>query len=231
MICSYEYLVHSRSSLTMCAGSHHFKFCCDTWTMNAIFEPTITTGGSMKILKIFLLFSVLLLVTVRLFPKDKSLYSEKGIRSEIVQELNDAEEKVSSLAKEIPQAKFTWRPEEGVRSVSEVVLHVAAANYFILSFAGIKPPQEMKMDNDFDKKTTNKEEILDFVKTAYAFTRDKIMSMKDKDLEKMVDFFGTKLTTRHLLIKMAGHNHEHLGQLIAYARMNNIVPPWSKKQN
>jgi len=55
--------------------------------------------------------------------------------------------------------------------------------------------------------------------------------MSDKDLEKMVDFFGSKITTRQLLLKMIGHNHEHLGQLIAYARMNGIVPSWSKKQN
>lgn len=185
----------------------------------------------MKFSKMFFFLSLVLLFSARVHPADKFVSPDKGIRAEIIQELNDAEEKVSSLANDFPQGKYTWRPEEGVRSVSEVVLHVAAANYFILTFAGIKPPEEMKMDSDFDKKTTNKEEILDFVKRAYAFTRDKIMSMKDRDLEKMVDFFGTKMTTRHLLIKMAGHNHEHLGQLIAYARMNGIVPSWSKTGN
>lgn len=185
----------------------------------------------MKFLKMFLFLSLALLLSVRILPADKSVSPDKGIRAEVVQELNEAEEKITALAKDFPQAKFTWRPEEGVRSVSEVILHVAAANYFFLSFTGIKPPEEMKMDNDFDKKTTNKEEILEFVKHAYSFTRDKIMSMKDKDLEKMVDFFGTKLTTRHLLVKLAGHSHEHLGQLIAYARMNGITPSWSKKAN
>ncbi len=185
----------------------------------------------MRFSKMFFVPILMLGISVNSFPGEKSLSPENGIRAEIVKELNEAEEKITSLANDFPQAKCTWRPEEGVRSVSEVILHVAAANYFILSFAGIKPPEEMKMDNDFDKKTTNKEEVLSFVKTAYAFTIDKIMSMKDKDLEKMVDFFGSNITTRHLLIKMAGHNHEHLGQLVAYARMNGIEPSWSKKGN
>ena len=57
------------------------------------------------------------------------------------------------------------------------------------------------------------------------------MAMKDKDLEKIVDFFGNKITTRQLLVKMVGHNQEHLGQLIAYARMNGVTPMWSKKEN
>ena len=57
------------------------------------------------------------------------------------------------------------------------------------------------------------------------------MEMKDKDLEKIVDFFGNKITTRQLLVKMVGHNQEHLGQLIAYARMNGVTPMWSKKEN
>ena len=133
------------------------------------------------------------------------------------------------MAKDIPEAKYSWRPEEGVRSVSEVLMHVAGANYFILSFAGLKMPEGMTEDGE--KNVTEKKAILEFITKAYAYARDKITAMKDKDLEKMVDFFGTKLTTRHLLIKMADHNHEHLGQLIAYARMNGITPSWSKKGN
>jgi uncharacterized damage-inducible protein DinB len=185
----------------------------------------------MKYSKMVLLLSMALFFSGKIFPGDKSPSPDKGLKAEIIQELNDAEEKVTSLANDIPQGKYTWRPNEEVRSISEVIIHVAAANYFILSFTGTKLPEGMKMDDDFDKKTTNKEEILELVKTAYSFTRDKITAMSDKDLEKMIDFFGSKITTRQLLLKMIGHNHEHLGQLIAYARMNGIVPSWSKKTN
>jgi len=183
----------------------------------------------MKFSKMFLFLSLALLLSARIFPADKSGSPDKGIRAEIIQELNDAEEKVSSLAKDIPEAKYSWRPEEGVRSVSEVLMHVAGANYFFLSFTGLKMPEGMTEDGE--KNVTDKKVIMEFITKAYANARDKIMTMKDKDLEKMVDFFGNKITTRHLLVKMAGHSHEHLGQLIAYARMNGITPSWSKKVN
>lgn len=183
----------------------------------------------MKFVSILFLF--VLFISTQVISGSKIVSPDKGFKADIIKELNDAEEKVTSLANEIPQAKYTWRPEEDVRSVSEVILHVAAANYFILSFVGVKMPDGMKMDSDFDKKFTDKAEILEFVKKAYAFTREKLMEIKDKDLENPIDFFGTKITTRHLLIKMAGHSHEHLGQLIAYARINGVVPPWSKKAN
>lgn len=178
-----------------------------------------------------ILFLLVLFFSGQVLSGSKIASPDKGFKADIIKELDAAEEKVTSLANDIPQAKFTWRPEEGVRSVSEVILHVAAANYFVLSFAGVKMPDGMKMDNDFDKKYTDKSEILEFVKKAYAFTREKVMAIKDKDLENQIDFFGSKITTRHLLIKMVSHNHEHLGQLIAYARINGVVPSWSKKDN
>jgi uncharacterized damage-inducible protein DinB len=180
----------------------------------------------MLLLSLFVLF-----VSTQIFSMGEISPVDKGLKAEIINELKDAESKIATLANDIPQAKYTWRPEDGVRSVSEVILHVAGANYFFLSFLGIKMPDGAKMDSDFDKKTTNKEEILEFVKKSYSFTYDKIMSLKDKDLEKSVDFFGMKLTTRQLMIKAVGHNHEHLGQLIAYARMNGVTPSWSKKGN
>jgi len=183
----------------------------------------------MKLLKMSLFPLLVLLFTARIFPADKSVSPDKGIRAEIIQELNDAEEKISSLGKDIPEAKYPWRPEEGVRSVSEVLMHIAGGNYFFLSFTGLKMPEGMTEDSE--KNVTDKKVIMEFITKTYAYARDKIMAMKDKDLEKIVDFFGNKITTRQLLVKMVGHNQEHLGQLIAYARMNGVTPMWSKKEN
>jgi uncharacterized damage-inducible protein DinB len=183
----------------------------------------------MKFSKIFLFLSLTLLLSARIFSADKPVSPDKGIRAEIIQELNDAEEKISSLAKDIPEAKYSWRPDEGVRSVSEVLMHVSGGNYFFLSFTGFKMPEGMTEDGE--KNVTDKKQIAEFIAKAYANARDKIMAVKDKDLEKMVDFFGNKITTRQLLLKMVNHSHEHLGQLIAYARMNGITPSWSKKAN
>ena len=65
---------------------------------------------------------------------------------------------------------------------------------------------------------------------AFHLARDLIRQMPDSDLEKHVEFFGQSISTRHLLITMGNHLHEHLGQAIAYARVNHIVPPWSEKK-
>lgn len=89
----------------------------------------------------------------------------------------------------------------------------------------------MKLDPEMEKTVTDKKEILEFIKKSFAFAHDKISSIKDEDLDKEVDFFGMKISMRHLLLKMAGHCHEHLGQLVAYARTNGITPSWSKKEN
>lgn len=185
----------------------------------------------MSLLKVLLFASAVLIISVKVQSAEKSISPDKGFRAEIIKELNEAEEKVTALANDIPESKYSWRPEEGVRSVSEVINHVAGANYFFLTFTGAKLPEGMKLDPEMEKKITDKEKILEFVKKAYAFARDEINSMSDADLSKEVDFFGGKISTRHLLIKLAGHSHEHLGQLIAYARMNGITPSWSKKEN
>ncbi|NWF88134.1 MAG: DinB family protein [Ignavibacteriaceae bacterium] len=178
-------------------------------------------------LRLIIIFLVHVFTTVILAENSGTSFTD--FKAEVIKELDAAEKKVTTLAKEIPQAKYTWRPDEGVRSISEVILHVGGANYFVLSFAGVKLPEGIKMESDFDKKTTIKEEILEYIAAAYSYVREKISTMKEKDLEKNVDFFGSKITVRHLLLKMISHNHEHLGQLIAYARMNGIIPPWSKK--
>jgi len=51
--------------------------------------------------------------------------------------------------------------------------------------------------------------------------------MSDASLEKPVDFFGNKMSTRSILMVLLSHMHEHLGQSIAYARTVGVVPPWT----
>ena len=47
-------------------------------------------------------------------------------------------------------------------------------------------------------------------------------------LDAPMKIFGTETTARATWISTTTHLHEHLGQLIAYARSNKVVPPWSK---
>ncbi len=152
--------------------------------------------------------------------------------TDLVGNLSYVEQEVVSLAQEMPQDKYSWRPMEGVRSVSEVYMHIALSNYFILTFVGGKMPESLKPNSeneDLEKTITNKEEIINKLKDSYKYAKDFISKMKMSDLDKEVTFFGNKTDYRGMLFILMGHSHEHLGQSIAYARTNGVTPPWSKK--
>ncbi len=152
-----------------------------------------------------------------------------GARAEFLNELKTQEDKFVQLAKAIPADKYTWRPAEGVRSVSEVFLHVAAANYNLTKVIGYPPPPGFKVQG-FDKSTTDKTKVISTLKDSFAHMRQAVLSMPDADVEKQVDWFGAKNTYRGILLFILRHNAEHLGQAIAYARINGVVPPWTEEQ-
>jgi uncharacterized damage-inducible protein DinB len=141
------------------------------------------------------------------------------------------EKQIMSLEDAVPQAKYTWRPAAGVRSISEVYMHIAFANYGILKAANHEPPAdagwEMNIEK-WDKKTTDKAEIKKVLEKSFEHAKSAIKATSDADLDKKVNLFGTELTQRALLMVLYGHMNEHLGQSIAYARSNNVAPPWSK---
>ncbi len=150
-----------------------------------------------------------------------------GIRGDVIGQVEFAGGRIMDLAKAIPAEKYGWRPAEGVRSVGEVVMHVAGGNYFLLGMAGIKGKELAK---DYEKET-DKEKILVACKESLDWTKAMVGKMADSDLETKVKIFGgMESTKRNVLLILVGHHHEHLGQLIAYARSNGVVPPWSAKE-
>src|SRR5712692_4507407 len=92
-----------------------------------------------------------------------------GLRGDFLRQLDDVEKKVTGLAQAMPQEKYTWRPAEGVRSVSEVLVHIAGANYFFLSIAGIKPPAGRR--RDMEKTVTEKAKVTEALKASFAYAR------------------------------------------------------------
>lgn len=150
-----------------------------------------------------------------------------GIRGDVIGQVEFAGGRIMDLAKAIPAEKYGWRPAEGIRSVGEVVMHVAGGNYFLLGMAGIKGKELAK---DYEKET-DKDKILAACKESLDWTKEMVAKMPDSDLETKVKIFGgMESTKRNVLLILVGHHHEHLGQLIAYARSNGVVPPWSAKE-
>ncbi|MBV8200263.1 MAG: DinB family protein [Acidobacteria bacterium] len=149
-----------------------------------------------------------------------------GLRGEIQQQLDDAEQKLIALASAVPPEKFGWRPAPGVRSFGEVCLHVAGGNYEIGGMWGLKPPAGVDLQK-IEQQGADKGNAVAAMRVSFEQLRASIAAMPDSEVEKSIDYFGHPGTVRLALIEAAVHAHEHLGQAIAYARMNGIVPPWT----
>ncbi len=151
-----------------------------------------------------------------------------GYRAEFLRELADLETKYVRLAEKMPAEKYTWRPAEGVRSVSEVFMHVAGANFGLTRRIGTPAPAGFQ-GQGFDKSTTDKAQVVEQLKQSFAHMRGAALKATEADADKTMPWFGgSTITQRGFLVFLIRHAGEHLGQSIAYARVNGVVPPWSE---
>jgi len=132
-----------------------------------------------------------------------------------------------ALAEATPAEKFAWRPAPGVRSTSEVYMHIAFANFYLLSMTGQKMPADW--NSDMTKTVTAKPEVVNWLKRSLEAVRAVHAAAKSADLERKVTLFKRETTVDAAFLRLIIHNNEHMGQLIAYARMSGVVPPWSKE--
>jgi uncharacterized damage-inducible protein DinB len=149
-----------------------------------------------------------------------------GFKAEYLAELTVAEDHLVRLAEAIPADKYTWRPAAGVRSVSEVFLHVAGSNFNLPRTLGVVPKEGM-LTRDYWTSTTDKGKIVADLRQSFAFLRAGIEKLTDADADKKMRWFDGENTYRGILYFFTRHTGEHTGQLIAYARVNGVVPPWS----
>jgi uncharacterized damage-inducible protein DinB len=169
-----------------------------------------------------------------------------GFKAEYLNEFDTTSKHLLQLAEAVPADKYGWRPGEGVRSLSEVYMHIATANYLLLALTGKKLPAEYYPDikptakgepdlkailartAELEKTTTAKDQVLKILKQSIEAVRDQVSAYTATDLEKPANFFGEKTTVRGICLRLLAHLNEHYGQSVAYARMNGIVPPWSR---
>jgi uncharacterized damage-inducible protein DinB len=142
------------------------------------------------------------------------------------------EQNTLALAKAIPEDKYDWRPAPGVRSIREVCLHIAYGNRLILNLSnGLTKEEREKQVKDQIKREgekLTKAQVVQELTDSFAAVREALQSATSGSLSRDIDFWGTATTRRAVLVSLDEHLGEHLGQLIAYARMNGVVPPWSK---
>ncbi|MFY9821953.1 MAG: DinB family protein [Thermoanaerobaculia bacterium] len=173
--------------------------------------------------------ALLLALALPVLAQDKAAAkpAASGTKADILRSVGDAEKKLIALAEAMPADKYTWHPE-GARTVGEVFAHVSAANYFFPTFWGNKIPASVDPRN-FEKEGADKAKTVDHLKKSFEYVKHAIEEVPEADLGKMTKILDHEGTYREALLIVVSHAHEHLGQSIAYARSNGVVPPWSKK--
>jgi uncharacterized damage-inducible protein DinB len=131
-----------------------------------------------------------------------------------------------ALAEATPEDKFAWRPAKGVRSTSEVYMHIVLANFYLLSVTGPKMPEDLK--EDAEKSVTSKAEVIKWLKRSLEAVRAAHAAEKPADLQRKVHIVDRDATVDGMYLRIIIHANEHMGQLVAYARMTGVVPPWSQ---
>jgi uncharacterized damage-inducible protein DinB len=151
------------------------------------------------------------------------------MKPQALQDLEDMHKKMVSLATAIPAEKYTWRPEAGVRSLSELFLHVTAANYNIPALISGSPQVPAFKADGFETSTTDKAKIIEQLDRSFANAEAAVKSMSNADFAKPEKKLGPDANDGDVIYLVVVHNHEHLGQTIAYARLNGITPPWTEE--
>lgn len=153
----------------------------------------------------------------------------QSFHDDFLQQLDEIQTKTLALARDIPAERYTWRPGPGVRSVSEVLLHVASSNFVNAMFLGVPVPADVPLGRDparWETATTDHEKVVSWLSLSFEQVRTAAAKNADADLERMVKMPGQAARLRTQLFRYCAHAHEHLGQLIAYARSNGVAPPW-----
>ena len=137
-------------------------------------------------------------------------------------------DKLVALAKAMPEEKYTWSPMEGVASVARVYMHIARYNYFYPEIAlDVASPMGAAEYDSWEEHVTDKDKVVAILTESMEHVRRVAGHMSAMDLSEQTRLYGRDVGQWAVLLQLVAHMNEHLGQSIAYARTNHVVPPWS----
>jgi uncharacterized damage-inducible protein DinB len=139
--------------------------------------------------------------------------------------LDFIEGRLLQLEGAMAQDQMGWSPAEGVRSCAQIYLHVTGANYFLASKMGFEMPE-----GEIDESITDKDKIAEMLKESFKVVKKYAADVTEEQLGEIVKTPFGEMSRGSFMTALLNHMHEHLGQGIAYARMNGVTPPWSKKE-
>lgn len=171
-----------------------------------------------------IILSAFIVVTLGIQPA-LGQESANNFKSQFSQHFDYAS-RVLSLAKAMPAEKYSWRPSEEVSSVEEVYTHIARYNfYYPQNSLGIPVPEDIDVENI--ESIRGKEEVVAILERSIEHLKESVEEMPASKLEEKTELYGRTVNGQAVLMQLITHMSEHVGQSIAYARMNGVVPPWS----
>jgi uncharacterized damage-inducible protein DinB len=159
-------------------------------------------------------------------PTGRAQKAPEGIWQGYDGEWDHVSAQLIALAEATPEDKFGWRPAPGVRSTSEVYMHIVDANFYLLSVTGPKFPADLK--DDADKTVTSKAEVIRWLKRSLEAVKQAHLKQTPQSLARKVHIEDRDANVDGIYLRILVHANEHMGQLVAYARMTGVLPPWSK---
>jgi uncharacterized damage-inducible protein DinB len=169
---------------------------------------------------------------LRLEPAEASSTSQgfaEGFAQEFAGQFGATARKLVALAGAMPPERYSWRPMEGVSSVAEVFMHIAHYNYlYPHENLGVEPPAAAAGHATWEETVTEKAEVVALLEASMEHVRRVAEAMDAAEMEGRTSLYGRDVARWAVLFQLISHMNEHLGQSIAYARMNQVVPPWSR---
>ena len=166
----------------------------------------------------------------------------EGYHGEFLWELEIAGRQMMAMAEAIPVETYDWRPDQKARSISEIFVHVAVGNFMLLEVVGAAAPVDLygqvpaegperlwgliRRNDDLEKSVREKAAVQDILKRSLKAVRKSFTQANDAELDQGRHFLGEQTTVRRVYLRLLAHTHEHMGQMIAYMRINGMSPPW-----
>lgn len=148
-------------------------------------------------------------------------------RDEFLRQFESSSRKLAMLSDAMPAESYPWSPAEGVFTVARVYAHIARYNYYYLHDSlGVPAPETVDWQNL--ESLTEKEAVRSALLASIEHVRRAVSTMTEDELTRSVTLYGRDVPGWAVLFQLLAHMNEHVGQSIAYARMNDVVPPWSR---
>ena len=182
----------------------------------------------------FALAALLLATSATSVAAQQAAPAATGLVADLARDVAQVERKVIGLAKAVPADKYAWRPGAGVRSVSDLVMHITADNYLFPVILGTPADPSTGITSDyntaqaFEKRQIPRDSAIAELERSFAFLKKSLSATPEAKLGEKISMFGQQFTTQQAWLLATVHLHEHLGQFIAYARSNDVKPPWSQ---